>query len=300
MAVILWFQELFGTWGWLIALGLALVINIPIFIWARLKHHLTFWGSLIAGFFGISYWLINPVFYLGLFTFFLSSSLLTKYHKAKKEPFLDKFEKGGERDTSQVLANGLAGFLFALCYLLTVIFTDNYLLANAFVYGFIASIGTVNADTWATEIGILSKAQPRWILNLKQTVEPGTSGGVSAKGTGAAFIGSALIGSLILLVESFWRNLLVSESGWQPFLFIPLAVVFGFLGAIIDSFFGATIQGFFKCVVCEKGTEKRVHCSKPTILLRGSMRFRNDQVNFWSSFIAGCLAFAVSCFAFLL
>ena len=300
MATTIWFQELFGQWGCLIALALALIINLPIFIWARLKHHLTLWGSIVAGFFGISYWLINPVFYLGLFTFFISSSFLTRYHKSVKEPFLDKFEKGGERDASQVLANGLAGFLFIVGYLLTILFSNNFLISNAFIYGFIAAIGTVNADTWATEIGIVSKDQPYWILNLKKKVERGTSGGVSAKGTAAAFLGSLVIGSLILLVESFWHNPIHSESSWQLLLFIAVAIVCGFLGSIIDSFFGATIQGFFECTVCQKGTEKKIHCSQPTKLIRGLKNFRNDHVNFWSSFIAGLLAFGFGCFAYLL
>lgn len=296
----MWFLTIFGTWGWLIALAIALVINVPVFIWARLKKHLTFWGCILAGFFGIAYWMIHPIFYVALFTFFISSSILTRYRKKDKESIQDKFDKGGERDTSQVLANGLAGFIFAALHLIIFIFTEDAVLSNAFIYAFITAIATTNADTWGTEIGILSKDQPYWILNLDKKVEHGTSGGVSLKGTGAALIGAMIITVVILIIEIFWKNPIPDSSTWQIYLFLPIAGFMGFIGAIFDSLFGATLQGFFKCTVCGKGTEKRIHCKEPTELQRGKEWFRNDHVNFWSSFLAGCIVIGLGCFAYLL
>ncbi|MGC9779680.1 MAG: DUF92 domain-containing protein [Candidatus Heimdallarchaeota archaeon] len=296
----MWFTALFGQWGWLIAVAIAICINVPIFIWARVKKHLTLLGCLMAGFFGIAYWMINPLFYTLLFVFFISSSILTNYRKKDKKEVQDKFAKGGERDTSQVLANGLGAFIFALGHLLFYVLTNNVIISNAFVYAFIATIGTVNADTWGTEIGILSNDQPYWILNLSQKVERGTSGGVSPKGTGASFIGATIVSIVALIIEALWRNPLSENSTWQIFLFISLTAIVGFIGGLIDSLFGATIQGFFKCTVCGKGTEKRGHCNKPTELQRGSVRFRNDHVNFWASFIAGLIAFGIGCFVYLI
>jgi uncharacterized protein (TIGR00297 family) len=300
MIMDLWFTTLFGRFGWLIALSIALGINVPIFIWARIRRHLTFWACLLAGFFGIFLWMIGPIFYLLLFTFFISSSILTKYRKKDKADVQEKFDKGGERDTSQVLANGLAGTIFALGHILIFLFTENYILSNAFMYAFIAAIATTNADTWGTEIGILSNDQPFWILNLKKKVERGTSGGISPKGSMAALIGSMIVACVALLFEAFWRNHVPYDSTWQLFLFIPIAGIMGFVGALVDSLFGATIQGFFRCQVCNKGTEKRIHCQQATILLRGKEWFRNDHVNFWASFIAGWLAFGIGCFGYLL
>lgn len=296
----MWFTIVFGTWGWLIALAIAIVINVPVFIWVRLKKHLTFWGCILAGFFGIAYWMIHPIFYIALFTFFISSSILTRYRKKDKEGIQDKFDKGGERDTSQVLANGLAGFIFAALHLIIYVFTENIVLSNAFIYAFITAIATTNADTWGTEIGILSKDQPYWILNLNKKVEHGTSGGVSLKGTGAALIGALIVTIIVLIVEIFWKNPIPNSSTWQIYLFLPIAGMMGFVGAIFDSMFGATLQGFFKCTVCGKGTEKRIHCKEPTELQRGKEWFRNDHVNFWSSFLAGCLVIGLGCFAYLL
>ncbi len=299
MIMEMWFTEWFGIWGWLIALAIGLAINVPLFIWVRLRRHLTIWACFIAAFFGIAYWMINPIFYLALFTFFISSNLLTKYRKKDKQSIQDKFEKGGERDTSQVLANGLGGLIFSLAHLLVFIFTDNVILSNAFIYAAIAAVATVTADTWGTEIGILSNDQPYWILNLKKKVERGTSGGISPKGTVAAFIGAIIVAVLMLLIEIFWKNPIPVSTSWQVYLFIPIAGIAGFIGALIDSLLGATIQGFFKCQVCSKGTEKRIHCKEPTKIIRGQEWFRNDHVNFLSSFLAGLIAFGLGCFGFL-
>ena len=296
----MWFTAIHQQWGWLIALAIAAVIIVPIFIWARIKRHLTFWACFLAGFFGISYWMIHPIFFIALLAFFISSSILTRYRKKDKQAVQDKFDKGGERDTSQVLANGLAGFIFAVIHLLINIFTNNIVLSNAFIYAFIAAIATTNADTWGTEIGILSRDQPFWILDLRKKVEHGTSGGVSGKGTIAAFIGAIIVAIIVLVVEIIWKNPIPEISSWQIYLFLPIAGLMGFIGAIFDSLFGATLQGFFKCQVCGKGTEKRIHCNEHTILQRGKEWFRNDHVNFWSSLIAGLLTFGLGCFAFLL
>ncbi|MHA1586611.1 MAG: DUF92 domain-containing protein, partial [Candidatus Heimdallarchaeota archaeon] len=296
----IWFSQVFGQWGWLIALSIAIGVNVPIFVWARIKRHLTLFACLLAGFFGIAYWMIHPIFYVLLFAFFISSSILTNYRKKDKKDIQDKFEKGGERDTSQVLANGLGGFIFAVGYLLTFLLSTNIIISNAFIFAFIATIGTVNADTWGTEIGILSNDQPYWILNLSKKVDRGTSGGVSLKGTAASFIGALIVTLIALVIEIFWKSPVPDVSTWQIYLFIPLTSIFGFIGGIIDSMFGASIQGFFECTVCGKGTEKREHCGEPTKLLRGNEWFRNDHVNFWASFIAGILMFGVSCFAFLI
>lgn len=300
MIMEMWFTEWFGVWGWLIALAIGLAINIPLFIWVRLRRHLTIWACFTAAFIGIAYWMIHPIFYFALFTFFISSNLLTKYRKKDKKDVQDKFEKGGERDTSQVLANGFGGFIFALAHLLVFIFTDNVIVSNAFIYASITAIATVTADTWGTEIGILSNDQPYWILNLKKKVERGTSGGISFKGTFAAFIGAIIVAVIMLLIEIFWKNPIPASVTWQIYLFIPFAGIAGFIGALIDSLLGATIQGFFKCQVCNKGTEKRIHCKEPTKITRGQEWFRNDHVNFFASFLAGLIAFGLGCFGFLL
>jgi uncharacterized protein (TIGR00297 family) len=296
-----WYVDYFGQqFGWLIALAIAVGINIPLFVWVRIRRHLTlggcFWGALI----GISLFMVGPLFYIVLLTFFISSSILTKFKSSKKKEIQDKFDKGGERDASQVLANGLPGLIFAAGHVWLYTVSQNIVLSNALVYAYIASFATTNADTWATEIGVLSKVKPHWILDLRKRVDKGTSGGISKVGTLASLAGSMLVASIALIVEVVIRNPIPPESSWQKFLFIPLAGIGGFIGCFIDSLLGATVQGFFKCQVCDKGTEKRIHCNKKTILQRGNPTFRNDAVNIFAALLSGFLVFGISCFAFLL
>ena len=61
-------------------------------------------------------------------------------------------------------------------------------------------MAAVNADTWATELGVLSRTPPRLITSGK-VVERGTSGGVSLAGTLAALGGAAVIGLAAALAE---------------------------------------------------------------------------------------------------
>ena len=58
---------------------------------------------------------------------------------------------------------------------------------------YFGAIASANADTWATELGVLSRTPPRLITTGKP-VAPGTSGGVTWYGTVAALAGSAFIG----------------------------------------------------------------------------------------------------------
>jgi uncharacterized protein (TIGR00297 family) len=65
--------------------------------------------------------------------------------------------------------------------------------------GFVAALAAANADTWATELGVLSRKEPR-LLTTGQKVEKGTSGAVSGYGILAAVAGAAAIGLLALVV----------------------------------------------------------------------------------------------------
>ena len=62
----------------------------------------------------------------------------------------------------------------------------------------VAVVATVNADTWATELGVLSKNKPIFILTGKP-VTTGTSGAISLGGTIAGFVGAFFIGALAII-----------------------------------------------------------------------------------------------------
>ncbi len=147
------------------------------------------WGAVIVGtmIFGFGGFAAG----LTLIAFFVSSSLLShfKQNNVRKQRAAEMFEKGGQRDIGQVLANGGAAAIFAVLSalvmpvafpLLASLGVTDYrhtqimgALWDGTTAAFVGAIATVNADTWATELGVLSATKPRSILSL-QTVEPGT------------------------------------------------------------------------------------------------------------------------------
>lgn len=207
-----------------------------------------------------------------LLTFFISSSGLTRAFKQRKRGLSEKFSKGGQRDAGQVLGNGGLATLFAGLH---------YFFPTApWVWlAFAASLAAVNADTWATELGVLNPHPPRMITDLRKVVEKGTSGGISWTGTLASLAGSGLIGVLAALLAPPPLSPLIG-------IWVTLA---GLLGSLFDSFLGATIQAIYHCPTCAKETERHpLHtCDTPTHLKRGLPWLDNDLVNL------GCSVFAV-------
>ncbi|MCG2784295.1 MAG: DUF92 domain-containing protein, partial [Anaerolineae bacterium] len=140
------------------------------------------WAAVLVGtiIFGLAGWRWSVL----LLAFFISSSLLSRAFKKRKLGLNEKFSKGSQRDAGQVFGNGGLATLFAG---LSFFFPGEAWPWLAFA----ASLAAVNADTWATELGVLSPHPPRMLTNLTKAVEKGTSGGVSLFGTLAALAGSA-------------------------------------------------------------------------------------------------------------
>lgn len=200
---------------------------------------------------------------LGLF--FVSSSFWSKIKSANKEKAEEMLVKGSKRDWQQVLANGgLAAVASALYDL-----TD----ASVWLIGFCICVAAANSDTWASEIGSMSKGRPINVKTFKRA-ERGTSGAVSLLGTFAAAVGSFLIA----LSSFFLFDLNITE-----FYFI---LIFGFFGNLVDTLLGAFVQASYQCLHCEVITEKQSHCGKNTKLIKGFRFLNNDIVNFFSVFFA--------------
>ncbi len=214
-------------------------------------------GSIIFGFGGLQYT-------IPILAFFILSSLLSRTGQGYKKKFESSFEKTGVRDFYQVWANGLIPailVIFNLFYSNPVIF-----------FAYCAAVAAATADTWATEIGVFSKKQPRLITTFKQ-VSPGTSGGISLTGLFASLAGSVTIAGISLGYYSYYNIL---ENIIVVFCII---VVSGFIGSIADSIIGATIQAQYKCERCMKITEKKVHCDSETKIIHGLNWLNNDYVN---------------------
>jgi uncharacterized protein (TIGR00297 family) len=203
--------------------------------------------------------------------FFVSSSLLSHYRQRDKaRAAADKFSKGSRRDMGQVAANGGLATVFAIIYGLARSPRARRL-AQA---GFMGALATANADTWATELGVLSASKPRLITSGK-TVAPGTSGGITALGMAASSLGAYSLGMFFRL----WQGLRAS-SGGTPLV----ALISGLAGSLCDSVLGATVQAMYYCPACQAETERRVHrCGTPTRPLRGMAWMNNDVVNFWAT-----------------
>jgi uncharacterized protein (TIGR00297 family) len=219
------------------------------------------WGALLEGtiIFGLGGWRWAVL----LLAFFISSSAITRTFARRKAALNEKFDKGGQRDIGQVLANGGIASIFAGLHFF-------FPQASWTWMAFAASLAAVNADTWATELGVLSPSMPRLITSWKP-VERGTSGGISVLGTLAAAGGAALIAVLAGLVRA-------SGSFWMV---TGIAILGGVLGSFFDSYLGATVQAIYRCPHCDKETEKHpLHtCGTETVRMRGWKWLNNDLVN---------------------
>jgi uncharacterized protein (TIGR00297 family) len=231
-------------------------------------------GTAIFGFGGWAWGML-------LIVFFVSSSALSHFKASRKESLAEKFSKGSQRDLAQALANGGAGALIAVA---------NFIWPHPLWWAaFVGAMATVNADTWATELGVLSKSQPHLVTNGK-LVEVGTSGGITLLGTSAALAGSALVSLVAIALTPAPSSLSLFLSS------LFLLSLSGLLGSLFDSFLGATVQAIYFCDHCHKETERHpTHtCGHPTRPIRGWRWLDNDWVNFVSSAVGGGLLVAGS------
>lgn len=252
-------------------------------------------GTLIFGFGGVLPGLL-------LVAFFVSSSLLSHYKMRAKAKFSTRFAKGSQRDLGQALANGGWAAVIAVCLRLAQDSNTSTLLLTAYV----GAIATVTADTWSTEIGVLSGTSPR-LITTGRTVPAGTSGDITTLGTLAALAGTffigvvALVGAVLitisihflpLTVDFFVGELLTAPGAVGIIL---LAIISGLGGALFDSLLGATVQGIYFCEYDEVQTEKKVHtCGRATRLVRGWRWLDNDLVNFSASVVGSLIAFLLA------
>jgi uncharacterized protein (TIGR00297 family) len=201
--------------------------------------------------------------------FFLSSSLLSLLAARKKSVAVADFAKGGSRDALQVLANGgVSGILVILdCMHPLPIWYPMSL----------GSIAAATADTWGTEVGLLSRSQPILVTTFVR-VQPGTSGAISILGSLAGALGAAVTASIGWLWTPGQNTLIAS------------AVIFsGIFSSLIDSLIGASLQAKFQCPSCLKITEKENHCGICGNRVDGIAWLTNDVVNLASTLTGACI-----------
>ena len=234
------------------------------------------WAAALTG--GLTFGLGGFRWAVLLLAFFITSSAWSRAFARRKAGLEAKYAKGSQRDWGQVMANGGLGALLAVLSAL--------LPGDAWAWlAFGGAMAAVNADTWATELGIFNPLPPR-LITTGGTVERGTSGGVTLFGYLAALGGSALIGALAAFLGGDIR------SAPTTALAIILA---GLAGSTFDSLLGATVQAIYFCPQCQKETERHpVHgCGTRTTLQRGWRWLDNDWVNFFCSLVGALAALGI-------
>ncbi|MCU6707595.1 DUF92 domain-containing protein [Paenibacillus sp. J5C_2022] len=253
------------------------------------ERALTASGALSALVMGTGFVTLGEPLWFGLLiAFFISSTAWSKWkrnHRRKAEAER-KYEKTGRRDAGQVWANGGVGLLLCAAHAIWP--------HEGLVYAFIGVMAAVNADTWATEIGALSRTAPRSIRSGKP-VAPGTSGGVTPLGSAAALAGAVFIGAAAALLQALAQpaSAAADAPAATAAAYIAAAAAAGLAGAFADSLLGATGQAMFRCRVCGSETERAEHCGRPARHERGFAALNNDRVNLLSSLLAGLLAAAI-------
>jgi uncharacterized membrane protein len=118
------------------------------------------------------------------------------------------------------------------------------------VVGIIANYAAVAADTFSSELGILSNSSPRLITSLTlRKVPRGTNGGVTLIGLAAGLLGSVIIvtaSSMFLpICDSTLESLPGGGKAWtldNRRDFMRFMVIWGALGSVLDSILGGLFQ----------------------------------------------------------
>ena len=274
------------------------------------KKSLDLSGAVSASLVGVLTIFSGVRYGLTLAFFFFSGSAVTKVQSEVKKQVDEHFKEGGGlRDFVQVMANGLVPTMLAAASLYSLgglSFIANTTGAGAFAEAIIFSIGGSNSsmnnattkvastlavaflsyfsccggDTFASELGVLSKSKPRLITTFcRKEVEPGTNGGVSLLGVVASIFGG-------LVAASGWALGAYITSGVRTEILYALIIgaFGGFFGSFVDSVLGATVQYSGYC----RERKKVVSKPGPTVTkISGLEILSNSGVNVLSaSFIA--------------
>jgi len=238
------------------AAGLAVLVSAAVL--AKKRRVLDAGGVAAALAIGLTLLATSWVALALMMTFFASSAVLTFYRYREKEKVGAAEEKGG-RNAAQVFCSGGVPAALTAISLLAPEYGTQLLLAAA------SAIAYANADTWAAEVGSLSRGQPRLIVKPRVRVPTGVSGGVTLLGEVGAAGGSALI-ALAYFLMTGGSALTVFLLGWA--------------GEVTDAVLGAIFQVKYACPKCGVLWDHPVHvCGSKTVYLRGYRWMKNEIVN---------------------
>lgn len=279
------------------------------------KKSLDVTGSLAAFIVGYTSFACSYRFGLILILFYYSSSKLTKFKQDFKASIEEDYAVGGQRNWKQVFASSMLATMIAVYYYIAcgedqnisfaepaanvsiiffMYFEINKSILQTYLWTiYVAHYATANADTWASELGVLSKVNPRLVTSffMKQ-VPRGTNGGMSVLGTiascaGGLFIGAIFWISALLINENFgnYSSIYATLLSQSPMLLYSL--VCGLMGSLIDSILGATLQATYysknkKCIVKVNVNSKTDKRDDSVVIVSGLDLLSNEAVNLLS------------------
>ena len=258
-----------SLWPVFACLGIALLILAA----AYYLRAVTFWGLQAATLLGVSLFIFGGwLSFAALVLFFLLGSAVSRVGKKAKADACALHERQGPRSAAQVAANGLPPLIFAALYRAAG--------AESCLLAVLVCLAAAAADTFSSEIGMLSKKNPVSILTRKP-IRRGVSGGVTRLGFGGAALGALAVSPLAL-----------SEFGIEGMLAVIAA---GLAGSIIDSALGAAFQAKYRDQSrdgeepAQRLTERKNLGVTPLKPAQGIGWVNNDVVNFVSVFICGLI-----------
>lgn len=206
-------------------------------------------GSIAALIVGIIILVFGSLYWLLLMLIFaITAEMATRYRLKDKQKRKLQEGENGERHTSNVIYAAVIGIAIAVMH-----FANTGGFPYFLIFG--VSFASVNADTFASEIGVFDKNV--YMITGFKKITPGMNGGVSLLGEGAALLGALIIGISYIILD------------FHGFEIIPVIAItaLGFVGCQIDSLLGALFEN------------------------RGKMS--KGQVNAISTLLAVALAFAL-------
>jgi uncharacterized protein (TIGR00297 family) len=252
--------------------AMGFIVAAAIAFGARRAHALSRSGALTAVVIGTAAVAASWRWGAMLIISFVASTLLSRFGRTRKEQLTSGvIAKGGERDATQVIANG---GIFAAGILVAALARDKFAVTMSLAA--LGALAASTADTWATEIGTLFGGTPRSLITMR-AVPAGTSGGVSIAGTIATVAGAAFIAGIAIALDLSSDLLIVTAAG--------------VVGALADSLLGATVQERRWCATCNRESEQRAHdCGTATTLAGGQEWMDNDTVNLIATFVGAAVA----------
>ncbi|KAJ5558849.1 hypothetical protein N7535_009269 [Penicillium sp. DV-2018c] len=230
-------------------IGIPLVTGLVYRAWSR--KSLTPLGLFFAGLSATAHALhpwSAPVALLAVFYFGGTKATKVKHDIKSRLTLSATGAEGGEgaRNHIQVLANSVVATILSIAHAIVLARTSTESCfslgrnaADILMVGIVANYAAVAADTFSSELGILSKSKPRLITSLNlRVVPPGTNGGVTGTGLAAGLLGSFLVSATSAATLPFCASAEFKDRA----LWTAAMTLWGTLGSVLDSILGGLLQ----------------------------------------------------------